>query len=66
MQKTPARRTAWGGEIYNGVTTMEPHEFFTLKRESIHTNTALLRKIFKYSFNVPLILCLFFICFRTC
>ena len=42
-EKHTARRTAWGGEIYNGVTALEPSEFFNLKRESVHTNATLIK-----------------------
>ena len=39
-----ARRTAWGGQIYQGVkSTSDSDIFFKLKRESFHTNNALLR-----------------------
>lgn len=42
-----ARRTAWGGEIYQGVKSIKSSSdsdmFFKLKRESFHTNKALIR-----------------------
>ena len=42
-----ARRTAWGGEIYQGVKSVKSSSdsdmFFKLKRESFHTNKALIR-----------------------
>jgi len=44
IDKHVARRTAWGGQIYNGVSTsLEPADFFNLKRESIHTNATLIK-----------------------
>ena len=40
-----ARRTAWGGQIYQGTvkSSSDSDIFFKLKRESFHTNNALLR-----------------------